>query len=162
VLGLCKRFKGELVLRAVIQRVSWARVSDNTDVLGQILHGLVIFIAIAKDDDMDDILYLVDKIINLRIFSDVKGKMNLSVLDVRGGLLVVSQFTLYGDCRKGRRPGFDRAADHNKAAAFYQTFIDKLEEHGLPVAMGKFQADMIVELANDGPVTILLDSKKLF
>lgn len=149
-------------MRAVVQRVSWAKVSTHTEVLGQIPRGLVVLVGVAKDDGMQDVLYLADKISNLRIFSDEEGKMNLSVFDVKGSLLVVSQFTLYGDCRKGRRPGFDQAADPKKADAFYQAFIGKLEEYGLPVAKGQFQADMSVELANDGPVTIILDSKKVF
>jgi len=149
-------------LRAVVQRVSWARVSTHTEVLGEINRGLVVLVGVAKDDEKQDVFYLADKLINLRIFPDEEGKMNLSVKEVNGKLLVVSQFTLYGDCRKGRRPGFDHAADPEKAGAFFNSFIGKLEETGIPVAKGKFQADMSIELANEGPVTILLDSKKVF
>ncbi|MBS3977409.1 MAG: D-tyrosyl-tRNA(Tyr) deacylase [Syntrophomonadaceae bacterium] len=149
-------------MRVVVQRVSWAKVIAESKVLGQIQQGLVIFVGIARDDEVQDGLYLADKLINLRIFSDRKGKMNLSIRDIEGSLLVVSQFTLLGDCRKGRRPGFEQAADPLKANAIYQDFISRLEAYNLPVAQGKFQADMKVELANDGPVTILLDSKKLF
>lgn len=149
-------------MRAVVQRVAKAAVSIDGDVVGEIDKGLVVFLGITHDDCADDIGYLVDKIINLRIFEDDGGKMNLSLNDVGGALLVVSQFTLYGDCRKGRRPGFDQAARPDAAENMYNKFIDECVRRGIQVETGKFQANMRVEVDNDGPVTILLDSRKGF
>jgi D-aminoacyl-tRNA deacylase len=149
-------------MRAVVQRVREARVKVNSSVEGEIKKGLLIFLGIAKDDQQSDADYLADKIINLRIFEDNNGKMNLSALDLERGILVVSQFTLYGDCRKGRRPGFSSAADPVKAEGLYRYFIEKVAATGLRVATGRFRAMMDVELINDGPVTLLLDSQKNF
>jgi D-aminoacyl-tRNA deacylase len=149
-------------MRAVVQRVREARVKVNSSVEGEIKKGLLIFLGIAKDDQQSDADYLADKIINLRIFEDNNGKMNLSALDLERRILVVSQFTLYGDCRKGRRPGFSSAADPVKAEGLYRYFIEKVAATGLRVATGRFRAMMDVELINDGPVTLLLDSQKNF
>jgi D-aminoacyl-tRNA deacylase len=149
-------------MRAVVQRVREARVKVNSSVEGEIKKGLLIFLGIAKDDQQSDADYLADKIINLRIFEDNNGKMNLSALDLEREILVVSQFTLYGDCRKGRRPGFSSAADPVKAEGLYRYFIEKVAATGLRVATGRFRAMMDVELINDGPVTLLLDSQKNF
>lgn len=149
-------------MRAVVQRVAKAAVSVDGDVIGEIDKGLVVFLGITHDDCADDIGYLADKIVNLRIFEDDSGKMNLSLNDAGGALLVVSQFTLYGDCRKGRRPGFDQAARPDVAENMYNKFIDECVKRGIQVETGKFQANMRVEVDNDGPVTILLDSRKGF
>lgn len=149
-------------MRAVVQRVTKAAVSVNGDTVGKIGKGLVVFLGVTHDDCADDTDYLADKIVNLRIFEDDGGKMNLSLNDVEGALLVVSQFTLYGDCRKGRRPGFDQAARPDTAENLYNRFIDECVKRGIQVETGKFQANMRVEVDNDGPVTILLDSRKGF
>ncbi|MDK2835587.1 MAG: D-aminoacyl-tRNA deacylase [Thermosediminibacterales bacterium] len=149
-------------MRAVVQRVSKGRVLVNTETVGEIQKGLVVLLGVNKNDQQSDAEYLVDKIINLRIFEDSNGKMNLSLLDVKGELLVVSQFTLYGDCRKGRRPSFIEAADPEKAEELYSYFIKKSLQYGLRVETGRFQEEMLLEIFNDGPVTLLLDSKKLF
>lgn len=149
-------------MRAVIQRVNFGRVTVEGQVTGQIEQGLVVLLGVAKEDGAGDLEYLVDKVVNLRIFEDDQGKMNLSLLDVGGQLLAVSQFTLLGDCRKGRRPGFSEAAPPQVAKDYYEGFIQKVRELGITVATGQFQADMLVEIHNAGPVTILLDSKRLF
>lgn len=149
-------------MRAVIQRVQYGRVTVEGQQTGQIDQGLVVLLGVAKEDEVGDLDYLVDKIVNLRIFEDDQGKMNLSLLDVGGQLLVVSQFTLLGDCRKGRRPGFSEAAPPEMAKAYYENFIQKVRQLGVNVATGQFQADMLVEIHNHGPVTMLLDSKRSF
>ena len=149
-------------MRAVIQRVTHASVKVDGVVTGQIKKGLLVFLAVCDDDTNKDLEYMADKVAGLRIFEDGDGKMNLSVSDIGGEILAVSQFTLYGDCRKGKRPSFVSAGEPNYANSMYEEFIKNLKEKGLPVAKGVFGADMKVELLNDGPVTILLDSKKLF
>ncbi len=149
-------------MRAVIQRVSKGKVQVDGDTVGEIGPGMVVLLGIAENDTEEDLNYLAEKIINLRIFPDEEGKMNLSVKDTRGGVLVVSQFTLYGDCRKGRRPSFTRAALPDRAEKLYSGFIKAVEDNGLHVASGEFQAMMEVQIYNDGPVTLLLDSKKQF
>lgn len=149
-------------MRAVIQRVSRASVTVDSEVTGSIQSGLLVLLGIHKDDTAKEVQWLTEKIINLRIFEDENGKMNHSLIDTKGAMLVVSQFTLYGDCRKGRRPGYSTAALPDKAKALYQIFIDTVKQKGVTTASGKFQAHMDVELVNDGPVTLLLDSSKLF
>jgi len=149
-------------LRAVIQRVSSARVSVEGNLVSSISRGLLILLGVGKDDEEADAKYLADKTAHLRIFEDEAGKMNLSISDISGEILVVSQFTLYGDCRKGRRPGFSDAARPPKAEALYEVYTSELADMGLNPQTGVFQAHMEVELINDGPVTILLDSRKNF
>jgi len=149
-------------MRAVVQRVSEARVSVEGQVVGEINKGLVVLLGVGQDDDEKDIRYLADKIINLRIFEDEDGKMNISLLDVGGDLLIVSQFTLYGDCRKGKRPSYDKAARPDAAESVYNRFVEYCRGFGIKVETGVFQAMMMVEIHNDGPVTLLLDSKKEF
>jgi len=146
-------------MRVVIQRVKQAQVTVDSTVKGAIGKGLLIFVAVAKEDSLTDIDYLTRKIVELRIFEDQHGKMNLSVLDVGGELLIVSQFTLLGDCVKGRRPSFDEAADPKTAEDLYQRFVEALKSKGLTVATGEFRAMMDVSLINDGPVTFILDSR---
>jgi len=145
-------------MRILIQRVSRAEVRVDGRIMGQIGPGIVALIGIASGDTTGDADYLAGKLIHLRIFSDAAGKMNLSAEDTGAGLLLISQFTLYGDCRKGRRPGFDAAAAPERARELYDYFVDKVRQGGLPVQTGVFQAHMEVELINDGPVTFLLDS----
>lgn len=149
-------------MRAVIQRVSSARVEVDSQRVGEIGRGLLILLGVEQGDGADDARYLAEKSAQLRIFEDEAGKMNLSLADVGGQALVVSQFTLLADCRKGRRPGFSRAALPELADALYQQFVALLRERGLTVATGIFQAEMQVHLVNDGPVTLLLDSRKEF
>jgi len=149
-------------MRAVVQLASSASVTVGGQTTGTINKGLVVLLGICQRDTRDDAAYLADKIINLRIFPDAEDKMNLSVQDVGGGILVVSQFTLYGDCRKGRRPSYSDAARPEKAKELYDFFINTLRESGLNIATGIFQAMMEVRLNNDGPVTLLLDSEKCF
>lgn len=149
-------------MRAVVQRVKRTSVKVGGEVVAEIGSGLLIFLGIAHDDSEADIEYLAKKIPQLRIFEDDQGKMNLSLLDTLGEALVVSQFTLYGDCRKGRRPSFTEAAKPQDAIPIYEAFLRSLEAEGIKVKSGIFQAMMDVELINDGPVTILLDSKRLF
>ena len=149
-------------MRAVVQRVSRARVTVAGEVTGQIGRGLVALVGVTKGDADSDVAYLADKIAGLRVFEDAEGKMNRSVADAAGALLVVSQFTLYGDVRRGRRPSFDAAAPPEAANALYEALVDRLRSIGLRCETGRFQQHMEVELINDGPVTILLDSTKLF
>ena len=149
-------------MKAVVQRVRSASVEVNGNIVGKIEQGLLVLLGIAEDDGLSDVEYLIDKIINLRIFEDKNDKMNLSMLDLQYELLIVSQFTLYGDCRKGRRPNFGEAAKPEKAREIYEMFLLKCGELGIKVKTGVFQAYMNVSLVNDGPVTIILDSKKGF
>jgi len=149
-------------MRAVIQRVTRANVTVDQQVVGEIKSGLVVLLGIAPDDKQDDVDYLVNKIVALRIFDDEEGKMNRSLRDVRGGLLVVSQFTLYGDVRRGLRPSWSDAAAPEIAEPIYELFLKKAREVVELVQAGSFRKMMQVELVNDGPVTILLDSRKLF
>lgn len=149
-------------MRAVIQRVRRAQVSVDGRVAGQIGSGLMVLLGVGKGDTAETAGYLAEKTANLRIFDDAGGKMNLSLLEAAGAVLVVSQFTLYGDVRRGRRPGFERAAPPEEAKAIYESYAARLRSLGVPVETGIFQAHMVVELENDGPVTILLDSEKLF
>jgi D-tyrosyl-tRNA(Tyr) deacylase len=149
-------------MRAVVQRVQEARVSIEGQIVGHIERGFLVLIGIGKEDQEADADYLAAKIPHLRVFEDDEGRFNLSLLDIKGAILVVSQFTLFGDCRKGRRPSFTEAADPQQAQKLYHRFIAKLNENQISVATGEFQARMAVSLINDGPVTLLLDSKKLF
>ncbi len=149
-------------MRAVVQRVSKASVSVNGSVCGRIERGLLVLLGVAAGDTDKDLDYVVDKITGLRIFEDELGKMNLSVSDVGGAILAVSQFTVCGDCRKGKRPSFDTAASPELAEVFYDRFVEKCRNSGISVATGVFRAHMSVSLINDGPVTILLDSRKEF
>lgn len=148
-------------MRALIQRAKGASVTIDGQVHGSISHGLVILLGVCEDDTEADADYLVDKCIGLRIFTDENDKMNLSCADVGGGLLVVSQFTLYGDCRRGRRPSFVRAARPETAVPLYERFLARCRASGLPVGAGVFGADMQVALVNDGPVTIWMDTAEL-
>jgi len=149
-------------MRAVVQRVKNARVDIEGQTVGEIGHGLLVFIGVGEEDSEKDAEYLADKIANLRIFSDEKDLMNLSLLDIGGSALVVSQFTLWGDCRKGRRPSFAKAARPETAKGLYEHFMALLQVKGVKVASGRFQEMMDVHILNDGPVTILLDSTKMF
>ena len=149
-------------MRACVQRVSQAHVSVGEEVVGRIGPGLLVLLGVAAGDQEDDVRQLADKIVALRIFDDDAGKMNRSLADVGGAMLVVSQFTLLADCRKGRRPSFIAAAPPELAERLYETYVAAIGAQGIPVATGRFQAHMDVELVNDGPVTLLLDSRKLF
>jgi len=149
-------------MRAVIQRVSRAKVSVAGKVIAEIGKGFLVLLGVGKEDSEQDAEWLAEKITGLRVFEDREGKMNLSLAEVGGAILAVSQFTLYADCRKGRRPGFDQAAAPELAEKLYNYFVGKLREKIPKVESGKFQAMMQVELVNDGPVTLLLDSKKNF
>jgi D-tyrosyl-tRNA(Tyr) deacylase len=149
-------------MRAVIQRVKEARVEVEGEVAGRIGEGILLFLGIRKDDTQDDIKYLVEKVLGLRMFDDDAGKMNLSITDVGGEILVVSQFTLYGDCRKGRRPSFDEAASPDMAERLYDIFVEEVKKRGINVQTGRFRAIMDIHLTNSGPVTILLDSRRVF
>jgi len=146
-------------MRAVLQRVRRARVVVGDEVVGAIERGLLVLLGVAPDDTPEAASKLADKIAGLRIFADAEDKMNLSVADVDGAVLVVSQFTLYGDCRKGRRPSFIDAAPPELAIPLYDAFINAVKAQGVPVATGRFGAMMQVELVNDGPVTLIVDSK---
>ena len=149
-------------MRAVIQRVTEARVQVSGDTVGEIGAGFLLLLGVSRDDFQEDADYLADKITNLRVFTDDQGKMNLSLLEAKGAMLVVSQFTLYGDARKGRRPSYIEAAEPEKANALYEYFVERVRAQGVKVETGVFQAMMKVRLVNDGPVTILLDSQKVF
>jgi D-aminoacyl-tRNA deacylase len=149
-------------MRAVVQRVRSASVFVAGEHVGSIDHGLLVFLAVTHDDGSDDVRYVATKIRDLRIFPDDAGRMNRSVVETQGAVLVVSQFTLYADCRKGRRPSFDHAAAPAVAEALYRDVVRALAESGLRVETGVFQADMDVALVNDGPVTMLLDSRRAF
>jgi D-aminoacyl-tRNA deacylase len=149
-------------MRAVVQRVKEANVAVNGETIGAIGKGLVLLLGIGEEDTQADAKYLVDKIAGLRIFADDEDKMNLSLVDVGGEVLVISQFTLFGDVRKGRRPSFIKAARPELAVPLYETVIALFSDIGVAVATGEFQAMMDVSLVNEGPVTILLDSKKMF
>jgi D-aminoacyl-tRNA deacylase len=144
-------------MRAVLQRVRRARVVVDSEVVGEIGPGLLVLLGVAPTDSEEHGLWLADKIVGLRIFSDAEGKMNRSVAEVGGGVLVVSQFTLYGDCSKGRRPSFIDAAPPEKAVPLYEAFVAAVRAHGIPTATGRFGAMMQVELVNDGPVTLIID-----
>ena len=147
-------------MRAVIQRVSQASVTVAGEVTGRIGWGFLVLLGVADDDTEDDVIYLAGKIAGLRLFEDDAGKMNRSLADVGGKMLVVSQFTLLGDCRKGRRPSFIRAARPEQADELYRSFIAEVKGQGIEVETGRFQQHMDVELINDGPVTLLVDSRK--
>ncbi len=149
-------------MRAVVQRVSSASVSVKGKLIGKIGNGLLVLLGVRSSDTRDDADYLVDKLLNLRIFEDNDGKMNRSLIDTSGELLVVSQFTLYGDTRRGRRPSFIEAAPPERANTLYEYFVSQTKRYTKKVATGQFQAMMDVQLVNSGPVTILLDSEKQF
>ena len=148
-------------MRALIQRVKRASVTINSEVTGKINEGLLIFLGVGEDDTEKQVQYLVEKCTGLRIFTDEQDKMNLSVKDIKGEILVVSQFTLYGDCKKGKRPSFVRAARPETAIPLYESFIAHCKNTGLNVQTGEFGADMQIELINDGPVTIWLDTEEM-
>ena len=149
-------------MRAVVQRVRQAHVDIDGEIASSIGKGLVVLLGVGVDDTEDDAQYLATKIAHLRIFEDEHGKLNRSLLEIDGEALVVSNFTLYGDCRKGRRPSFTNAAPPERAQNLYNAFIDALRAEGVQVAQGVFQAMMVVRIDNDGPVTLLLDSQKAF
>ncbi|MEM8680022.1 MAG: D-aminoacyl-tRNA deacylase [Planctomycetota bacterium] len=149
-------------MRACVQRVTSAHVTVDQQVVGAIDHGLVVLLGVAEGDDAGDAVFMAEKIVHLRIFNDEAGKMNRSLIDVAGGVLAISQFTLMGDARKGRRPAFIAAAEPQRANELYEHFVQQVGERGVSVATGVFQASMQVSLVNDGPVTLLLDSRKLF
>lgn len=149
-------------MRAVVQRVSRAEVRVEGVTVGRVGRGLLVLVGAADDDGDQDVGYLAEKVVGLRIFADENGQMNKSVAEVGGGLLVVSQFTLYGDCRKGRRPSFVKAMAPGPAEQLYERFVQAVRGGGVPVETGRFRAMMDVELVNDGPVTLLVDSKKEF
>jgi len=149
-------------MRAVVQRVSSAQVTVHGKITGQIGLGLLVLLGVARDDTEADAIYLSEKIAGLRVFEDAEGKMNLTVQDVGGSVLAVSQFTLYGDVRRGKRPSFAAAAPPEKARQLYEFFVEQIRGTGLRCETGRFQETMQVELVNEGPVTILLDSAKAF
>lgn len=149
-------------MRACVQRVSQASVAVDGEVSGRIGAGVVVLLGVAADDTADDVQFMADKIVDLRIFGDDEGKMNRSLAEVGGAMLVVSQFTLLGDARKGRRPSYIAAAPPELAERLYEEFVAAARGRGIEVATGKFRAHMDVSLVNDGPVTLLLDSRKLF
>jgi D-tyrosyl-tRNA(Tyr) deacylase len=147
-------------MRAVVQRVNRAHVTVDGDVVGRIERGLLVLLGVSRTDTVDQARWLAEKVVGLRIFEDADGKMNLAVADVAGGVLVVSQFTLYGDCSKGRRPSFVDAAPPETAIPLYEAFVNAVKAQGIPTATGRFRAMMEVELVNDGPVTLIVDSKE--
>ena len=149
-------------MRAVVQRVTYSSVEVDGEIVGEINKGFNVLLGISKEDTEEDMKYIKDKIVNLRVFSDENDKMNLSLLDIKGELLLISQFTLYGDARKGRRPNFMNALGGEEAKKFYDKFIEMMKETGLKVQTGIFGADMKVDIKHDGPVTILLDSSRNF
>lgn len=146
-------------MRACVQRVTRAKVEVAKQVVGEIDHGVVVLLGVGQGDTMDDVQYLANKISHLRIFPDEDGKMNRSLLEVEGAVLAISQFTLYADTRKGRRPSFIRAAKPDLGQELYTQFVEHLRQTGVSVATGIFQTDMQIELVNDGPVTIMMDSR---
>jgi len=148
-------------MRAVVQRVKHANVKVDEKIVGEIKQGFMVLLGVENGDSDKDMTYIADKLLGLRIFEDEDEKMNLSIQDVNGEMLIVSQFTLMGDCRKGRRPSFTEAARPNEANGLYETLVDYVRQT-VPVATGVFQADMEVNICNDGPVTVMLDSKKRF
>jgi len=147
-------------MRVVIQRVSSARVRVEGKILGEIGKGFLVLLGVGKEDTEKDADWLAEKIVGLRVFEDEQGKFNLPLQEVGGEILIVSQFTLYGDCRKGRRPSFDQSAPPERAEKLYNYFVEKVKEKGIKVATGKFQALMEVELVNQGPVTLIIDTQK--
>lgn len=149
-------------MRACVQRITRGSVTVDGEVIGKIAAGLVVLLGVGPDDDESDVRFMADKLTQLRIFEDADEKMNLSLIDTGGAMLVVSQFTLMGDCRKGRRPSFVAAAKPDRANELYEQFVAEVKSRDVETATGKFQAMMEVELVNDGPVTMLVDSKKLF
>jgi D-tyrosyl-tRNA(Tyr) deacylase len=149
-------------MRAVVQRVSRSQVSANGEITGQIDLGLLVLLGVGRDDTEADATYLAEKVCGLRVFDDDQGKMNRSAQEVGGSVLAISQFTLYGDVRRGRRPSFDAAAPPEKARQLYDFFVEQIRNAGLRCETGRFQEMMKVELVNEGPVTILLDSRKVF
>jgi len=149
-------------MRAVVQRVSKASVVVNREIAGSIGQGLLVYLAVQDSDQEKDADYVLEKILGLRVFDDESGRMNLSVTQIRGSILIVSQFTLYGDCRRGKRPSFSEAASTQKARTLYEYFVGKCRESSLETQTGAFQERMQVTSSNEGPVTILLDSQKLF
>ncbi len=149
-------------MRAVVQRVLEAHVVVDGKVVGHIGTGMVVLLGVATEDTAADVKYLVEKTVHLRIFEDEQGKMNRSVLEAQGAILAISQFTLLGDCRKGRRPSFVAAAKPEEANTLYESYVQQIRQHGITVETGIFRADMKVHLVNDGPVTLLLDSGKTF
>lgn len=149
-------------MRAVVQRVSSSKVVVNSEVIGKIGKGFNVLLGISKNDTIEDALYLKDKIINLRVFEDEKDRLNLSLKDVDGEILIISQFTLYGDCRKGRRPSFIEAEGGEKAKELYDFFVEECRKEISKIQTGEFGADMKVSIENDGPVTLMIDSKKEF
>lgn len=149
-------------MRAVVQRVAKSSVKVDGNIVGEIAKGFNVLVGISKEDNFDDLNYIKDKVINLRVFEDENGKMNLSLKEVGGSLLIISQFTLYGDCRKGRRPNFMNAQGGDAAKELYDKFVSMCKEENIEVATGIFGANMEVSIVNDGPVTLLLDSKKDF
>lgn len=147
-------------MKAVVQRVRNAKVEVDKKIVGKIEQGMLVFVGVGKDDTREDGEYLAKRIVELRMFADAQGKMNLSLADTHGGILIVSQFTLYGDCVKGRRPSFDRAADPAKGEELYNDFVTQLRRYDCPVETGQFRAMMDVSLTNDGPVTFILESRQ--
>jgi len=149
-------------MRAIVQRVKKSKVTVDGETVGEIGRGILVLLGVEEDDTQKDVKYIAEKIANLRIFRDESGKMNLSTIDIKGEALVVSQFTLMGDCRKGRRPSYSHAAKPDIAIHFYEKFIEEMEKQGVPTEEGVFQAMMDVHLINDGPVTLMIDSKRNF
>ena len=149
-------------MRAVVQKVSSSKVTVDGEITGQIKEGLLVLLGVTHEDTSKDVDYMIDKTLNLRIFEDEDGKMNLSLKDIGGELLVVSQFTLYGDCRKGRRPSFSEAAKPEFANELYEEYVAKAKAEGIKVGTGRFRTHMVVDITNEGPVTMLLDSSKTF
>src|SRR5690554_3355462 len=149
-------------MRAVVQRVSEASVKVEGNIVGEIDKGLLVLLGVGEEDNDKDLEYMVDKVLGLRIFEDDNGKMNLSLLDIGGEILIISQFTLYGDVRKGKRPSFTKSAHPDIAKDIYLKFVEKCKEKGIKIEEGIFGANMDVSLINDGPVTIIIDSKKTF
>lgn len=149
-------------MRVVVQRVKYSKVVVDGELIGEINKGLNVLLGISREDTLEDLSYIKDKVLNLRIFEDENGKLNKSLMDIGGDLLVVSQFTLYGDCRKGRRPSFIEALGGEEAEKIYEEFVRQCRQVVPKVETGKFGADMMVTIENDGPVTLMIDSKKNF